>query len=127
MELRALLQQALQVLPGLWRPLAPSSVQEWSVQMPQTQLLQAAQKSECSSTCVCLQKHGKKAAAVVVRLGIDDIAKCVVDSAAPSTYTGLLLKSLARSARTITMAAPPSVSKQQSLTPNGSEIILEPM
>ena len=52
--------QASRVL-RLWRPLVLASVRELSVPMPQTQPLQATQKSECSSTCVCLQKHGKKA------------------------------------------------------------------
>ncbi|CNK41327.1 Uncharacterised protein [Mycobacterium tuberculosis] len=51
---------------------------------------------------------------------------CEVVSPEPSTHTGLLRRSFARSALTRTAAAPPSLRMQQCSLVNGSAIIGPP-
>jgi hypothetical protein len=62
-------------------------------------------------------------AAVTVRSGIWEMARCQCDSPAPSRYTGGRGRSLARPAEVTTSDPPPSVTRQQSSTDSGLETI----
>jgi len=64
-------------------------------------------------------RRAESTVAVVVRLGICEIALCQCASPAPSTYTGSRGNDRARAALVTTTAPPPSVTKQQSSARNG--------
>lgn len=75
-------------------------------------------------TPACAKACGPEIAApVTVRSGMELISRWVTAWAAPSTWTGALAQSFARSARTITTAAAPSLNRQQSRTVSGSDTI----
>ena len=58
---------------------------------------------------------------VTVRSSMPMLLRCQTAVALPSTYTGFFGRSRARSARTMTYAPAPSVTRQQSCTVKGSE------
>ena len=62
-------------------------------------------------------------AAVRVKSGIMVMLRCQCACAAPIRWTGLCGKSFARSALVMITAPPPSVTRQQSSSPIGSQIM----
>src|SRR4051812_44135473 len=62
-------------------------------------------------------------APVTVKSGMHEMLACVMPWPQPRTYAGAFFNDFARSALVITIAPPPSVTRQQSRTVNGYEIM----